>query len=314
MPILSHNLHTSGVLKTRAAEAAAVLKSCNLCPRCCNVNRLNGELGLCATGAKTRIASYSAHFGEEQPLVGSNGSGTIFFASCSLHCCFCQNYEISHHPEDYPEVTHQALASIMLELQEQGCHNINLVTPTHVVPQIIMALDHAHSKGFDLPVIYNSSSYESSRTLQLLQGVIDIYLADFKFWNPLTSQQYAGAADYPGHARAALLSMHRQVGSLQIDSKGIARRGLIVRHLLMPDGMEETKAILDFISALTSDTYVNIMDQYHPNNTIQQHQELNQTISSAHYQQALAYARKVGLTRLDKKDLSTLLKHLIMGR
>jgi putative pyruvate formate lyase activating enzyme len=304
-------LHANGLLSQRAATAHRMLRRCILCPRRCRVNRLAGETGLCATGAKARIASYSPHFGEEQPLVGTHGSGTIFLAGCNLRCCFCQNYEISQGEEPGREVDARDFAAIMLELQAMGCHNINLVTPSHVVPQILEALVLAIAGGLQIPLVFNCSGYESRATLALLDGVIDIYMPDFKFWRPETAARYAQAPDYPERAREALVIMHRQVGELRVGSDGCARSGLLVRHLLMPGMLGETEAILRFISThLSTSTYVNIMGQYHPCGRASQFEELRRSITGAAYRQAMEMARALGLTRIDRPDLNRLLQRL----
>jgi putative pyruvate formate lyase activating enzyme len=311
MTISSALLHAGGQLQHRADTARRMLGRCVLCPRRCRVNRLTGETGLCATGALARIASYGPHFGEEQPLVGAKGSGTIFMAGCNLHCCFCQNYGISQGDEFAREVDAQDFAAIMLELQGMGCHNINLVTPSHVVPQILAALIVALEGGLNIPLIFNCSGYESGATLTLLDGVIDIYMPDFKFWESATAARYAAAPDYPDRAREALVRMHRQVGDLRLDEKGLARSGLLVRHLLMPGMIAESEQILRFIaSELSTETYVNIMGQYHPCGTADQFEELRRTITPEEYRQALEIARRLGLSRLDRPDFGRLLHHL----
>ncbi len=288
-----------------------MLSSCVLCPRRCKVNRLAGETGVCGIGSLARIVSSGPHFGEEQPLVGNNGSGTIFLSSCSLHCCFCQNYDISHYSNVGEEVDDQSFAALMLELQQKGCHNINLVTPSHVVPQIIGALVLAVEGGLNIPVVYNSSGYDSTQTLELLRGVIDIYMPDFKFWDPETAARYADAEDYPRRARAALRSMHGQVGDLQIDNSGLAVSGLLIRHLLMPDLIEETEQILTFIAnSLSKNTYINIMDQYHPCGHVHRFPGLNRSISPAEFQKALVTAKQAGLTRIDQRDMTDILRRL----
>lgn len=311
MEILSADLFRSGELHRRAELAYAQLRNCRLCPRNCEVDRLKGELGFCNTGRFARVASYGKHFGEEQPLVGVYGSGTIFFASCNLHCCFCQNYDISHGPDEYQEVDSNTLASIMLELQDQGCQNINFVTPSHVVPHILAATVTAHEKGLAIPLVYNSGGYESTATLELLDGVIDIYMPDFKFWFGTSSGRYADARDYPDVARRTLRAMHDQVGELCLDASGLAFRGLLVRHLLMPGGLQETKKILTFLAdSLSPATYVNLMDQYRWCGTSEQYPELKRAVSSEEFQAALSFADEAGLTRLDKRDSRTLLKRL----
>ncbi len=262
------------------------------------------------------VASYSPHFGEESPLSGSNGSGTIFFGSCNLMCVFCQNYSISHLGNDpAEEITSQELAQIMLSLQAQGCHNINFVTPTHVVPQILAALPHAITKGFHLPLVYNCNGYETVQTLQLLDSIIDIYMPDFKFWKNVSAKGYTNAENYPHFARKALKEMHHQVGDLIIDTQGIAQKGLLIRHLLMPGGLDETKAILEFIAhEISSESYVNIMEQYRPCGRAEEFPELNKTLRPEEHQKAKEYAQTIGLTRLDKKDLSTLFRLLKLSK
>lgn len=311
MTIVAHALHNSGILRQRAETARRMLAPCTLCPRRCRVNRLAGKTGLCGTGALARIASYGPHFGEEQPLVGRHGSGTIFLVGCNLRCCFCQNFDISQGDDPGQEVDADEFAAIMLELQAMGCHNINLVTPSHVVVQILDALIPAIEGGLDIPLVFNCSGYESVETLALLDGVIDIYMPDVKFWRLATAARYAAAPDYPQRVRAALIEMHQQVGELVIGADGCARSGLLVRHLLMPGLMEETEAIFEFIaSRLSPRTYVNIMAQYHPCGRADRYPELMRTISGEEYSQALDMARKAGLTRLDHPDVSRLLRQL----
>ena len=311
MPIAAHTLHAGGLLCRRAAIAERLLRCCTLCPRRCRVNRLAGEIGRCATGALARIASYGPHFGEEQPLVGTNGSGTIFLAGCNLCCCFCQNYEISQGDEPGQEVDAGDFAAIMLELQALGCHNINLVTPSHVVPQILAALIPALEGGLDIPIVFNCSGYERTGTLALLDGAVDIYMPDVKFWRPQTAERYARAPDYPERVRAALVAMHGQVGDLLIGPDGLARSGLLVRHLLMPGLLDETAAILEFIAdRISPRTYVNIMAQYHPCGRAGDYEELRRPVSGEEYRQALAIARQLGLTRLDQPDVARILHRL----
>lgn len=311
MPIATHLLLHHGQLAQRAAASQQLLASCTLCPRQCGVNRLAGASGFCRTGARARVASYGPHYGEESPLVGQHGSGTIFFGGCNLGCCFCQNFEISQGDDSGEEVSDVELAAIMLELQNIGCHNINLVTPSHVVPQILAALIPALEGGLDIPLVLNCSGYESLATLALLDGVVDIYMPDAKFWQPATAARYTGAADYPQRLRAALIEMQRQVGTLVIDAEGCARSGLMIRHLLMPGLLAESKAILAFIAQhLPADTYLNIMAQYHPCGRAEAFVELRGTVSPADYQAALDCAQQLGLRRLDQPDLGRLLHRL----
>jgi putative pyruvate formate lyase activating enzyme len=248
------HLYESGELTVRIEKSPAVLEECRLCPRRCKVNRLADQKGVCKTGWLAMVASYAPHFGEEAVLVGESGSGTIFFSHCNLGCVFCQNYSISHLGEGN-EVASDRLAAMMIGLQEMGCHNINFVTPSHVVAQILEALPEAIAKGLRVPLVYNSSGYDSVETLALLDGVVDIYMPDFKFWDRESSLRLAGALDYPERARAAITEMHRQVGDLIIDKRGIARRGLLVRHLVMPAGLAETRSILEFLAdKISADT------------------------------------------------------------
>lgn len=289
-----------------------LLAGCTLCPRRCGVNRIEGERGACQTGARAMLASYSPHFGEERPLSGTGGSGTIFFGGCNLHCLFCQNYEISHlHGGEPWEVDSRQLASVMVELQEMGCHNINFVTASHMVAQILGALPLAVEMGLTVPLVYNSSGYDSVHTLRMLDGVIDIYMPDFKFWNRETAKAYTEVADYPERTREAIREMHRQVGDLQLERDGLAWRGLLVRHLLMPDGLTETEQILHFIATeISPSTYVNIMGQYHPCGRAGQRKELQRGIRADEVTRAEDMAKSCGLTRLDKMDILGLLQRL----
>ncbi len=307
-------LFTSGELRKRIEKAGKILTCCTLCPRSCKVNRLEGHLGICQTGGQAIVAEFAPHFGEEHPLVGENGSGTIFFARCNLLCLFCQNYDISHY-DNGVAVTDRQLADMMLSLQKQGCHNINFVTPTHVVPQILAALYQAVEDGFSLPLVYNSSGYETEETLELLDGIIDIYMPDFKFWSSESSARCAKAADYPQRARVALKEMHRQVGDLSFDDHGLAERGLLIRHLVLPGGLSETQIILHFISEeISRNSYVNIMDQYRPCGRAADFPPLDRPLSPNEYRQAMAIARREGLARLDKRDLPDLLRRLYAAR
>jgi len=295
-------LYREGLLAERVEQATQLLKECNLCPRQCAVNRLDNERGFCQTGRKARVASYNAHFGEEAPLVGKSGSGTIFFSFCNLRCSFCQNYEISHLGEGV-EMEAKDLATIMIKLASSGCHNINLVTPTHVVPQILEALLLAVGNGLHIPIVFNSGGYERVETLKLLGGIIDIYMPDFKFWDKKWADRYCSASDYREMAVNAFKEMHAQVGDLKIDKNGIAERGLLVRHLVMPHGIAGTKDIMEFLSKEISDnTYVNVMDQYRPCGTAYQDEYLNNRISVEEYSMALKWAHNAGLKRLDQRQ------------
>jgi len=287
-----------GWLMQKISTARRMLTDCTLCPRQCRVDRMAGELGECSTGENAVISSFNAHFGEEPPLVGVAGSGTIFFTHCSLKCNFCQNYDISHLGEG-EEAGLGQLAATMLILQHSGCHNINFVTPSHVVPQILSALSMAIDGGLSVPLVYNSSGYDSVETLRLLDGVIDIYMPDFKFWDPGVAERTCKAPDYPEVARQALKEMHRQVGDLQLDACGIARRGIILRHLVMPEGMAGTAEVMTFVAReLSADTYVNLMDQYRPCGDAHQIRELSRRVTAAEYSEARQATVAAGIRRL----------------
>lgn len=290
-------------MRDRVATALEALRTCTICPRQCRVNRIAGELGFCRIGRRAKVASYSPHFGEEAPLVGSGGSGTIFFAQCNLACVFCQNHDISHNGEDAPEAEPEQLAAIMLQLQSQGVHNINFVTPSHVVSQILEALPIAAELGLHLPLVYNSSGYDSLEALHLLDGVVDIYMPDAKFFSSDAAKKYCQAGDYPQRAREALREMHRQVGDLELDENGTAIRGLLVRHLVMPDNLAGTKDWLDFLAReISPNTYVNIMDQYRPCADASMFPELDRPPTGKEFKQALQDAAQAGITRLDQRQ------------
>jgi len=275
------------------------LSSCELCPRRCKVNRLKDEKGICQTGKLAYISSFGPHFGEEAPLVGRNGSGTIFFTHCNLGCIFCQNYDISHLGEGYPE-TDEELAEAMLRLKRMGCHNINFVTPTHVIAQILRALPLAIEKGLDLPLVYNTGGYDLVSTLELLEGVFDIYMPDFKYSDSEVAKRFSNAPDYPEIVKSALKEMHRQTGDLITDNKGIAQRGLIIRHLVLPENLAGTEEVMRFISSeLSKDSYVNVMDQYHPAYKANEFLPLDRRITSEEYNSAIKTTKKYGLWRID---------------
>ena len=295
------NLPPGSDLGAKAHQAVERLKNCTLCPRKCAVDRTAGEKGYCKTGLNAVIGGYDAHFGEETPLVGQYGSGTIFFSHCNLLCNFCQNFDISHEGAG-TEVSHDQLAQAMLLLQNAGCHNINFVTPGHVVPQILSALEIAVRSGLKIPLVYNSSGYDSVSTLQMLEGVIDIYMPDFKFWDAEIAEQACGAPDYPEVACKALLEMHRQAGDLVLDQKGLAVRGLLVRHLVLPQGLAGTDKVMTFIAErISTGTYVNIMNQYRPCGRAAEIEALRRGITSEEYADALAAARHAGISRLDQR-------------
>jgi putative pyruvate formate lyase activating enzyme len=296
-------LHRRGELVKRAELALAELADCHVCPRDCGVNRLENKTAVCKIGRYARVSSYFPHFGEEDCLRGWEGSGTIFFASCNLRCVFCQNYDISQVMAG-AEVGPARLAGMMLELQEMGCHNINLVTPEHVVPQLLEALPLAVEAGLRLPIVYNTSAYDSLESLRLLDGIVDIYMPDFKLWDERLSLKYLKAKDYPAVARAVLKEMYRQVGNLIVDEKGLAKRGLLVRHLVMPGLPDETKAIMRFLAEeISPDTYVNVMDQYYPaaKVTAAKYSELNRRLQRKEHRDALQAAQAAGLWRFDER-------------
>ncbi len=279
-----------------------MLENCRLCPRECKVNRLENEKGLCRTGRLAVVSSCTPHFGEEEPLVGTNGSGTIFMANCNLLCVFCQNWEVSHWGEGN-KVSSENLADMMLRLQSQGCHNINFVTPTHVIAQILDALPHAIEGGLKVPLVYNTSGYDAVETLRLLEGIFDIYMPDFKFWDPEMSREYLKAPDYPEKAREAIKEMHRQVGDLTLDENGIAVKGILLRHLVMPGGIAGTKDIMRFIAGeISSNTYVNIMNQYRPCGDADKYPPIERSITHHEYEEALKAAREEGIFRLDRRE------------
>ncbi len=293
------SLFRTGELASRTREALKALEDCCLCPRQCHADRTKGAEGACRTGRYARVASFSPHFGEERPLVGSSGSGTIFFSSCTLRCSFCQNYDISHLNEG-AEVGPAELAGMMMSLMRAGCCNVNFVSPSHVVPQILEALLLAVESGLNLPLVYNTGGYDRVETLRLLDGVFDIYMPDFKFWDEALAKRYCSVPDYPGKAREALREMHSQVGDLVLDGQGIARRGLLVRHLVMPGGIAGTREIMGFLAReISKNTYVNVMDQYHPCFKAVHDDTLSRRITREEYDQALYWAAQAGITRID---------------
>ena len=306
-------LYESGELKRRIQQALEILKACRLCPRACGVDRIKGEKGYCNTGRYARVAGFNAHFGEEAPLVGKKGSGTIFLSSCNLLCTFCQNYDISHLNEGV-EVRPEQMADIMLQLSSEGCHNINFVTPTHVVPQILEALVPAIEKGLRIPLVYNTGGYDSVETLALLDGIFDIYMPDFKFWDDGMAEQFCNVSDYREKAIAGLKEMHRQVGDLLVEN-GLAVRGLLVRHLVMPNQVAGTEHILRFLAKeISPKTYVNLMDQYRPCGSAGADALVDRTITAQEFHQALKRAEAEGLTRLDQRRLPERIMRMVLGR
>jgi putative pyruvate formate lyase activating enzyme len=298
-------LAASGELERRAAEAFDLLgERCVVCPRGCKVDRRANVAGLCAIGRYAVVASYFHHFGEEDCLRGWRGSGTIFFSGCNLRCVFCQNHDISWEVRG-EHVSAARLAAMMLQLQAEGCHNVNWVTPEHVVPQILEAMPLAVEGGLRLPTVYNTSSYDSLDSLRLLEGVVMIYMPDFKLWTNEAARRYLKRADYPDVARRTVKEMHRQVGDLALDGRGLAYRGLLVRHLVMPGCLEETAAILRFLAEeLGPGTYINLMAQYDPAGRVgqEEYQELDRHVHREEYVEAAALADELGLRRLDRRS------------
>jgi putative pyruvate formate lyase activating enzyme len=291
----------SGELRARAEEALDHLAACDLCPRYCRVDRRTSVEGaLCHTGARAVVHSYGPHHGEEDPLRGSRGSGTIFFAWCNLRCVYCQNWDISQRG-DGREVGADEIAGMMLELQAMGCHNVNLVSPSHVVAQIIAAVAIAAKEGLRLPLVYNTGGYDSLEALRLLEGILDIYMPDIKYAEPETARRYSRARDYVAVNRAAVKAMHRQVGDLALDPNGIARRGLLVRHLVLPGGLAGTDESMGFLAREVSpETYVNLMDQYRPCYRAERYPPLDRALSPDEYEKAMNLARRSGLHRFDR--------------
>ncbi len=292
-------LYGEGKLSDRIESLWAKLEKCDICPHQCKVNRLEEEKGKCKTGREAQISSFGPHFGEERPLVGRYGSGTIFFTNCNLSCIFCQNYDISHLGQGY-EVEEKKIAEIMLSLQNMGCHNINFVTPTHVVPQIVKALSTAIENGLRVPLVYNSGGYDSVSTLELLDGMVDIYMPDLKYSDDRIAQRYCNAQDYSSAAREAIKEMHRQVGDLVMDEGGVALRGLLIRHLILPEDLAGTKQAMKFIAEdISRNTYVNLMDQYHPCFKAEEYPPLDRRITQKEFTQAVKFAQDLGINRLD---------------
>ena len=297
MPLASYNRMPPEILRERAEIALGRLESCDLCPRACGVNRLEDEQGYCRSGRFARVSSFTPHFGEEAPLVGSHGSGTIFMTGCNLGCVYCQNYDISQLGEGR-EVSPEKLAEMMVCLADGGCHNVNFVTPTHLVPQILEALVPAVELGLSVPLVYNSGGYDSVETLRLLDGIFDIYMPDAKYGTDSAAKKYSDAPDYTRIMKAAILEMHRQVGPLEIDKDGVAVRGLLVRHLVLPEGLAGTAEVVRFLAEEVSpETYLNVMAQYHPCYRPHQFPELSRPINLREYAEAVAVAQAAGLSR-----------------
>ncbi len=298
------NLAARGLwrIKEKVERALESLKDCRTCPRNCRVNRYQ-KIGVCRVGRYAIVSSAFPHFGEEKPLRGWRGSGTIFFAYCNLRCVFCQNFSISWKGEDNIPMTAQEIAELMIRLQEIGCHNINFVTPEHVVPQVLEAIYYAVMKGLSVPIVYNTSSYDSEESIELMEDIVDIYMPDFKLWDPEKSWKYLGVRDYPEVAKKIIKLMYEQVGDLIFDENGLALRGILLRHLVMPGCLEDTREIMRFIAnELSRDTFVNIMDQYYPAGLValkpKNYPELTTRIKSEDYRFAVQYAKEAGLWRI----------------
>jgi len=302
------NLYESGELSRRVDRALELLRSCTACPRNCRVDRLADRFAVCKTGRYALVSSHFAHRGEEDCLRGWQGSGTIFFSGCNLRCVFCQNFDISWQVRGAPTPP-ERLAAMMLELQAEGCHNINFVTPEHVVPQIVEALPRAIEAGLRLPLVYNTGAYDSMESLELMDGLVDIYMPDFKYWDSEWARKYSKAPDYPQVARRAIQEMHRKVGDLVLDDRGVARRGLLIRHLVMPGDLAGTREVMRWIAReLSPDTYVNLMPQYYPAGKVSysEYAEINRRVTPGEYARALDEAWRAGLKRLDPRRPSYL--------
>jgi putative pyruvate formate lyase activating enzyme len=289
-------LSESGELERRIVKLYKILEECELCPRRCGVNRLASNLGYCKAGKELAISSYGPHFGEEPEITGRNGSGTIFLTNCNLLCIYCQNYEISHLGYG-KEVSAVEAAEIMLSLQKTGCHNINLVTPTHYTPQLVKAISIAARRSLKLPIFWNCSGYENVEVVKLLDGIVDIYKADIKYSSSASAKMYSNASDYFDRSKEAVREMHCQVGDLKVDGRGIAYRGLLIRHLVLPNNLAGSEKVLEFVAELSKECYVNIMPQYRPCGRAREHKELSRRPTSTEYLRVLDYARKLGLHR-----------------
>jgi putative pyruvate formate lyase activating enzyme len=291
----------SGELNKRVLDSYEHLSICDICPLDCHVDRTSGRLGLCRIGINAKVSSFTPHYGEENPLRGWRGSGTIFFNRCNLKCQYCQNYDISQ-TDSADEVSPEDIAIMMLHLQAHGCHNINFVSPSHVVPQILAAVLIAAKAGLNIPLVYNTGGYDSLAMLSLLDGVIDIYMPDMKYGDSATAQKYSKVPKYTVINQIAVKEMHRQVGDLQIDINSLAIRGLLIRHLILPNSLAGTDKVVQFLSnEISKETYLNLMDQYHPSYNAHQYPELLRPITNDEYRDALKMALDVGLHRFDKK-------------
>ncbi len=272
-------------------------KSCDLCPHQCRIDRTQSNIGKCKSGSLPIISSFSPHFGEEPPLTGSRGSGTIFFGNCNLSCIFCQNYDISQCGNG-EELNHSDLARIMIRLQQHGCHNINFVSPSHMVNAILNALPEAIEMGLKIPLVYNSGGYDLVSTIELLDGIFDIYMPDLKYMDNTVANELSGINDYVEMATKSIFEMYRQVGDLEVDEYGVAQKGLIIRHLVMPDNIAQTTKVIDFVKELSTNTYFNLMDQYRPAYHALSNPKINRKLTAEEFQKAYNYALETGLSRI----------------
>jgi putative pyruvate formate lyase activating enzyme len=302
----------SGELSERVEKLNSMLKSCSICPRECAVDRFTGEEGFCKAGAELCISSSHPHFGEEDPLVGSHGSGTIFLTGCNLRCIYCQNYDISHLGVG-EAITIKGLSKRMLRLQQIGCHNINFVTPTHFVPQIVEGISLAAADGLKIPIVYNCGGYEKIETLKFLDGIIDIYMPDMKYGNARDAERFSSAKNYPETCFRAITEMHNQVGDLKLDDYGVATSGLLVRHLVLPNGIASSEKIFKFLAEkISKNTYINIMDQYHPDYKAWDFTELSRSPTGQEYKQTVELAKEFGLSKGESFRHISKLKKLIL--
>lgn len=315
MPLTTNMAHPANIMTKKISQELvdqlhSMLSACRLCPRECSVNRLQGELGSCKAGKTLKVSSYHQHFGEEPPLVGRYGSGTIFLTHCNLHCVFCQNYEISQLGMGRATTPHEC-SGMMLRLQALGCHNINFVTPTPWVPQIVEALRVAQEEGLHVPVVYNCGGYESVETLRLLEGIVDIYMPDIKYADDECAKKYSDAPHYWDVVRSALKEMHRQVGDLVVD-RGIAQRGLLIRHLVLPENRAGSKKCFEFIrKELSENTVVNVMAQYYPTHKAHNYPEINRRITAIEYSEALEELTRCGLDKGFRQTMDTIAREII---
>ncbi|MBI2654778.1 radical SAM protein [Candidatus Woesearchaeota archaeon] len=297
--------YDEGLLQDKIDKALKLLENCEVCPRKCHVNRLENKKGVCLIGRHAKVSSFFPHFGEENCLRGWNGSGTIFFSYCNLKCVFCQNFDVSWKGQG-EEVTAQDIAEMMIYLQEKGCHNTNWVTPEHVVPQILEALPIAIDMGLNLSIVYNTSSYDSIDSLKLMDGIVDIYMPDFKFFTPELAKFYLGAENYPEAAKEAIKEMQFQVGELKFDEDGLALRGVLLRHLVMPHFLNETEKIMEWIAnEVSKDVYINMMDQYYPAGMVlnqpERYNQITRKITNSEFAKAVKIAKEFGLNRFDER-------------